>query len=198
MEDKNHLLEEAFSDNTFIILTTGSILASGGFGRVNPRITEIDYKNPGDKIIAKVVSTDPRSSYIRDRMALMNGEGQTIIKFDVEVTSHHGFFPKVKRLVENSVGEAYCNISYDNKMLPYISFDESTIVYSKPYNPFVLNYGVRLYSSDSIVATIERNKTGFTTFNGYNFEILNRDFLKYIIPCSIGYMKDWGMISGTS
>jgi len=71
-------------------------------------------------------------------------------------------------------------------------------LYSKPNNSFILNNGIKIYYSESIVSTIEKNSTGILTFNGYLLEISDRNFLKYIIPLTVGFLKNFGMISGVA
>jgi len=198
MANFDELLNETFKDNKYMVFTLGPMLGTGSFGNITPVIKEIDYKDMSGNLVAKVISTDPRSTHIMDRMAILNNEGVTLLSFDAEVQSHHGFFPKVKPIVKDASGDVYCNIFYDNRRLPYITVDGKTILYSKPNNSFILNNGIKIYYSESIVSNIDKNRTGILTFNGYLLEILDRNFLKYIIPLTVGFLKNFGMISGVA
>lgn len=200
MEQSENKFDQVFRDNNFMVFTAGSLIGGGSISRNTLRIKEITYTDLNRNMLAKVVSTDPRTDYVRDRMAMFTSDGSKILSIDVDVKSHHGFLPKVKHIVKNLSDEEYCNLSYDKIMLPYIEVNNDTVVYTRPANSGLFdrfNYGIHFYSNDTMVSKIEQNKTSAITFNGYSFEILDRSLLKYIIPCSIGWLKDFGMISST-
>jgi len=187
-------LGDCFYGNDFLVYVSGSMISSGSYGHLSQRTHNIIFMDNDKKMLAEVKSTDPRSQIIRDHMALYTANHEILVSIDFQST--YGFFPKITSSVKDYLGREYASAKFDSFQFPYILVGEEKIISSSSLGELKnFNHGAKFYGNNNVVGTVMINKDGLIHFDGYRLNIIDREKLRYIIPCVILYLKNYGMIS---